>query len=88
VCRSWIDYSFDETSRQKLLNSVLGNLVCLHYPGMVTLPGNGRQVLVTTWDHYRFAPDGDYGTAQGVVSHDLWVSIFSSHDIFFIALVY
>jgi hypothetical protein len=68
VCRSWIDYSFDETSRQKLLNSVLGNLVCLHYPGMVTLPGNGRRVLVTTWDHYRFAPDGDYGTAQGVVS--------------------
>jgi hypothetical protein len=67
---------------------VLGNLVHLHHPGVVTLPKNGRRVLATTWDHYRFAPDGDYKTAQGGVSHDFWVSIFSMHDFFFITLVY
>jgi hypothetical protein len=42
MCRSWIDYSFDETSKQRLVNQVLGNLVHLHYPGMVTLPKNGH----------------------------------------------
>jgi hypothetical protein len=63
VCRSWVDYSFDEDSRQRLVNQVLGNLVHLHHPGVLTLPGNGRRKLNTTWDHYRFALDGDYGTA-------------------------
>jgi hypothetical protein len=67
---SWVDYSFDETLRQRLVNQVLGNLVHVHYPEVVTLPENGRQVLTTTWDHYRFALDGDYGIAQGAVSHD------------------
>jgi hypothetical protein len=42
-----------------------------------TMPGNDRRELVTTWEHYRFAPDGSYGTAQGAVAHDFWVSIFS-----------
>jgi hypothetical protein len=55
----------------------LGNLVHLHHPGVVTLPGNGRRELATTWEHYWFAPDGSYKTAQGVVAHDFWVSIFS-----------
>jgi hypothetical protein len=70
------------------VNQVLGNLVHLHHPCVVTLPENGHRALATTWDHCRFAPDGDYGTTQGVVSHDFWVSIFSMHDFFFIALVY
>jgi hypothetical protein len=64
---------------------VLGNLVRLHHLDMVTLPGNGR--LVATWDHYRFAPDGDYGTVQGAVSYDFWISIFFMHNFFFITLV-
>jgi hypothetical protein len=55
-----------------LVNQVLGNLVRLHHPGVVTLPGNGRRELTTTWEHYRFAPDGSYGTAQGAVAHDFW----------------
>jgi hypothetical protein len=88
VCRSWIDYSFDRTSRQRLVNWVLGNLVCLHYPRLVTLPEHGHRVLATTWDQYRFAPNGDYKTAQGVVLHDFEVSIFSMHDFFFSTLVY
>jgi hypothetical protein len=56
--------------------------------GCHTMPGNGRRVLATTWDHYRYAPDGDYGTTQGAVSHDFRVSIFFMYDFFFITLTY
>jgi hypothetical protein len=42
-----------------------GVTVHLHHPGVVTLSGNGRWELATTWDHYHFVLDGDYGTAQG-----------------------
>jgi hypothetical protein len=61
---------------------VLGNLIRLHHPGVVTLPGNGHRELATTWEHYRFAPDGSYGNDQGVVVHNFWVSILYMHDIF------
>jgi hypothetical protein len=88
VCGSQIDYSFEGDSRQRLANQVLGNLVCVHHLGVVTLLGNGHQELATTWEHYRFASDGDYGTAQGAVVHDFWVSFFSMHDFFFITLLY
>jgi hypothetical protein len=67
---SCIDDSFKGDSRQRLVNQVLGNLVRLHHPSVVTLPGNDRRELTTTWDHYHFAPDGDYGTTQGAVSYD------------------
>jgi hypothetical protein len=49
---------------------VLGNLVRLHHPGVVTLPGNDHRELTTTWEHYQFTPDGSYGTTQGAVVHD------------------
>jgi hypothetical protein len=42
----------------------------IHHPGVVTLLENGHWELATTWEHYRFAPDGDYGTVQGAVAHD------------------
>jgi hypothetical protein len=71
VCRSWIDYSFNRTLRQILVNQVLGNLVHLHYPGVVTLPGNGRRMLIITWDHYRYAPDENYGTTKGAAAYNL-----------------
>jgi hypothetical protein len=32
---------------------VLGNLVRLHWPSLVTLP-SGESVLATTWEHYRY----------------------------------
>jgi hypothetical protein len=67
MCRFWIDSRFDGTSRQRLVNQVLGNLCRLHYPGMVTLLGTGEWEIITSYEHYRFAPDGDYGTTQGVV---------------------
>jgi hypothetical protein len=83
MCRSWIDYGFDGTSRQRLVNQILGNLCHLHYPGMVTL-ASGQRVIATTWEHFQFAHDGDYGTAQGAVSHDFWVSFFFIPGFFFI----
>jgi hypothetical protein len=49
---------------------------------------NSHRELAHTWDKYRFASDGDYDIAQGAVSHDIWVSIFSMHYFFFITLVY
>jgi hypothetical protein len=67
-----------------LVNQVLGNLVRLHHPGVVTMLGNGRRELATTWEHYRFAPDGSYGTAQRAVAHGFWVNIFF---IFFSSLL-
>jgi hypothetical protein len=35
------------------VNMVLGNLIRLHYPGLVTLP-SGEYVPTTTWEHYRY----------------------------------
>jgi hypothetical protein len=61
---------------QRLVNQVLGNLVHLHRPGVETMTVNGHRKLATTWERYRFAPDGSYGTAQGAVAHDFWVNIF------------
>jgi hypothetical protein len=57
------------SSRQRLVNQVLGNLCRPPYLGMVTLP-NGWQEISITWKHVWFDLDGDYGTAKGVVSHD------------------
>jgi hypothetical protein len=82
VCRSWVDYSFEGDKRQRLVNQVLGNLVHLRHPGVVTLLENGRRELATTWEHYRFALDGSYRNAQWVVVHDFWVSIFCMHGFF------
>jgi hypothetical protein len=65
-----------------LVNQVLGNLVRLHHPGVVTLPGNGRRELATIWEHYRFTPNESYRTTQGAVVHDLWVSIFFIYYFF------
>jgi hypothetical protein len=33
---------------QRLVNQVLGNLIHLHHPGVVTMPENGRRELTTT----------------------------------------
>jgi hypothetical protein len=64
----------------------MGNLCRLHYPGMVTLPSGWREIA-TTWENFQFAPDTDYGTTQGIVSHDFWVSFFFIHGFFFITRV-
>jgi hypothetical protein len=48
MCRSWIYFGFNGTSRQRLVNQVLGNMCHLHYPGMVTLLGTGEREITTT----------------------------------------
>jgi hypothetical protein len=48
VCKSWIDYSVEEDSRKRLVNQVLGNLIHLHQPSVVTLPENSHRELTTT----------------------------------------
>jgi predicted transcriptional regulator len=58
-----VDYSFEGHEMQRLVKQVLGNLIHLHHLGVVTLAGNGRRELATTWEYYRFATDGDYVTA-------------------------
>jgi hypothetical protein len=87
VCRYWIDSSFDGTSKQRLVNQVLVNLVHFHFPRVVRL-SSGRWELTTTWKHNRFASDGDYETTQGAMSHDFCISIFSMHGFLFVTLVY
>jgi hypothetical protein len=62
MCRSWIDSVFDGTSKQRLVNQVLGNMCRLHYPGMVTL-SSGEHEITTTCEHFWYAPNGDYETA-------------------------
>jgi hypothetical protein len=53
---------FEGTLKQRLVNQILGNLCHLHYSGMVTLP-SGELEIATTWEHYRYALDVDYGAA-------------------------
>jgi hypothetical protein len=53
--------------------AVLGNLVRMHYPDEVTW-SNGTISPATYWDDYALASDATYGTANGAVWSDFWVS--------------
>jgi hypothetical protein len=83
---SWLDTSFDGRGHHRLVNKILGNLLHLHYPGLV-MKGVGRSEPTTTWRDYtrapdarygnaQHAPDARYGNAQGVVRNTLWVSSY------------
>jgi hypothetical protein len=61
------------------------NLTTCSIRNTYLLAGNSRHELATTWEHYRFAPAGSHGTAQGAVAHDFLVSIFFIY-FFFITL--
>lgn len=67
-------------------SSILGCLVRHHWPGSVTMP-DGRMQVAWTWEHYKYAPDPQGTTEDGLedcqarVLHDFWVSFF---DIFVI----
>ena len=63
------------------VNAVLGNLVRLHYPGVVTL-ASGERVPATSWKHYALSPDQAHGNAQGAVESDFWVSFSITLAIF------
>jgi hypothetical protein len=72
---SWLDTSFDGRSHHRKVNQVLGNLLYLHYPGIV-MKGAGHSEPATTWRDYAHAPDARYGNAQGVVRNAFWVSSY------------
>jgi hypothetical protein len=48
------------------VNTILGNLLRLHYPGVV-MRGVGHSGLATSWRDFARAPDIRYGNAQGVM---------------------
>jgi hypothetical protein len=45
----------------------------MHYPSEVTRI-DGTISLITYWDDYAFAPDVMYGSAEGAMWSDFWVS--------------
>jgi hypothetical protein len=51
---------------------VLGNLVRLHWHGLVTLP-TGETVPATTWEHYRYGVCRTFGNTQALVWDAFWV---------------
>jgi hypothetical protein len=73
ACSSWEDTTFWGTYHQRQVNAVLGNHIHMHYPGEVTR-SDGTISPTTCWDNYALAPDVTYGTSNGAVWSDLWVS--------------
>jgi hypothetical protein len=73
ACSSWEDTTFQGTSYQRQVNTILGYLVRMHYPGEVTRSDDTISPA-TCCDDYALAPDATYGTAKGVVWSDFWVS--------------
>jgi hypothetical protein len=57
--------------------SILGACVRQFFPGIVDLPGGGRDVA-WTFKHYTYAedPDDEYESMAGKVIGHLWVSLF------------
>jgi hypothetical protein len=70
---SWEDTTFQDTGHQRQDNVVLGNLICMHYPGEVT-QSDGTTSPATCWDNNILPPDATYGTAKEAVWSDFWVS--------------
>jgi hypothetical protein len=71
---SWLDTNWDGRGHHRQVNHILGNLIRLHYPGLVTK--GGRSEPTTTWRDYACAPDARYGNAQEVMRHTFWVSSY------------
>jgi hypothetical protein len=60
-CSQWDDTSFDGRGHHRHVNQVLGNMYCLHNPGIVT-DSKGVVVSCTSWSHFALAPHASYGT--------------------------
>lgn len=69
--KTWIDDSFTGIGHYRQVNMVLGNLVRLHWPGLVTLP-TGESVPATTWEHYRYGVCRTFGNTQALVWDAFW----------------
>jgi hypothetical protein len=85
-CSSWEETTFRGTVHQRQVNGLLGNLVRMHYPDEVTW-SNGTSSPATCWADYTLAPDVMYGTAQGAVWRDLWVSFFKVLSLMHLTLL-
>jgi hypothetical protein len=72
---SWLDTCFDERGHKRQVNAVLGNLLRLHYLGLVMI-GAGHSAPVTCWRDYARAPDTRYENAQEAVRNAFWVSLY------------
>jgi hypothetical protein len=59
---SWLDTSWDERGHRRQVNQILGNLIRLHYPGLVMK--GGRSEPATTWRDYTCAPDARYASYE------------------------
>jgi hypothetical protein len=71
----WLDTSFDGRGHHRQVKQVLGNLLRLHYPGIVMM-GAGHCEPITTWHDYAHAPDAIYGNAQRIMRNTFWVSSY------------
>jgi hypothetical protein len=72
-CSKREDTTFEDIGHKSQINVALGNLVHLHYPGEVTWSDDTRSPA-TCWANYSLSSDATYGTAQGVVWSNFWVS--------------
>jgi hypothetical protein len=70
---SWLDTSFDGRGQHRQVNASLGNLLRLHYSGLV-VRGASRTTPVTSWRDYAHVPDARCENAQGVTRNTFWVS--------------
>jgi hypothetical protein len=71
---SWLDTSWDGRGHRRQVNQILGNLIRLHYSGLVAKGGHSKPT--TTWRDYARAPDARHGNVQGVMRHTFWVSSY------------
>ncbi|WVZ76615.1 hypothetical protein U9M48_024578 [Paspalum notatum var. saurae] len=60
----WEDVTWDGIGHRRTPNGLLGNLICVHNPGVVEK--NGETIPVTTWKHFALAPHVTYGSVQGL----------------------
>jgi hypothetical protein len=72
-CSQREDTMFEGTCHKRQVNAVLGNIVHWHYPDRVTQSDDTRSPA-TCWADYGLSPDATYGTTQGAVWSDFWVS--------------
>jgi hypothetical protein len=61
-CSSRLNTYFDERGHHRHVNQILGILLRLHYPGLVT-KGGRSEPTITSHD-YACAPDARYGNAH------------------------
>jgi hypothetical protein len=55
ACRGWFDTSFQVRAKHhRTVNQILGNLLRLHWHGLVTHAGSGEQVPCLSWDMYHY----------------------------------